>query len=48
MAWSEDRSRFTGPYARHVVPAAGHNLPQKAPGAGVDAALDVLRTTAAP
>ncbi|MCB9958436.1 MAG: alpha/beta hydrolase [Rhodospirillaceae bacterium] len=28
---------FTGPYARHVVPGVGHNLPQEAPGAFAEA-----------
>jgi pimeloyl-ACP methyl ester carboxylesterase len=32
---------FTGTYARRVVPVAGHNLPQEAPGAMSDALLEL-------
>jgi pimeloyl-ACP methyl ester carboxylesterase len=40
---SEAHARFfTGPYQRHVVPVAGHFLPQEAPAAVVDA-LSELR-----
>ena len=33
---------FTGPYQRQVIPVVGHNLPQEAPGAVVDAVLGLL------
>jgi pimeloyl-ACP methyl ester carboxylesterase len=36
---------FTGPYRREVIPVAGHNLPQEAPAAVADAALELMRTT---
>ena len=34
-----DAPHFTGPYRRHIVPGAGHNLPQEAPAAFADAVL---------
>ena len=34
---------FTGPRVHHQVPNAGHNLPQEAPAAFVDAVLEVSR-----
>lgn len=34
--------RFTGPYAREVVPDAGHNLPQETPGAFAQAVLHLV------
>jgi pimeloyl-ACP methyl ester carboxylesterase len=33
---------FSGPYQRRLVPAAGHNLPQEAPRAVVEAVLELL------
>jgi pimeloyl-ACP methyl ester carboxylesterase len=33
---------FSGPYQRRVVPVAGHFLPREAPGAVVEAVLDLL------
>jgi pimeloyl-ACP methyl ester carboxylesterase len=43
---SEAHARhFTGPYRRHVIPVAGHFLPQEAPAAIVDA-LQELRSPA--
>jgi pimeloyl-ACP methyl ester carboxylesterase len=36
---------FTGPYRREVIPVAGHNLPQEAPIAVADAALELVRAT---
>ena len=38
-----DADRFTGPRLHRRVPGAGHNLPQEAPAAFVDAVLDVRR-----
>jgi pimeloyl-ACP methyl ester carboxylesterase len=38
-----DTDRFTGPRLHRRVPAAGHNLPQEAPGAFVQAIVDVTR-----
>ena len=35
---------FVGPYQRRVIADAGHNLPQEAPPAVVDAVLDLTRT----
>lgn len=32
---------FSGPWTHHVVPGAGHNLPQEKPGAFTDAILEV-------
>lgn len=32
---------FSGPWTHHVVPGAGHNLPQEQPGAFVDAIVEV-------
>jgi len=32
---------FSGPYQRRVVPVAGHFLPQEAPGAVIDALLEL-------
>lgn len=37
-----DRRHFTGPYTRQVVPGAGHNLPQEAPGSFALAVLGLL------
>jgi len=37
-----EEHRFTGPYRRVVVPGAGHNLPQEAPGPFAQAVLDLL------
>lgn len=37
LAMSADKSRFTGPYERRIVPGAGHNLPQEAPDAMIAA-----------
>jgi len=36
---------FTGPYQRRVIPTAGHNLPQEAPNAVVDAVLELIHAT---
>jgi pimeloyl-ACP methyl ester carboxylesterase len=36
---------FSGPYARRVIPAAGHNLPQEAPQAIIEAVRDLPATT---
>ena len=33
---------FSGPYRRHIVPGAGHNLPQEAPDAFAEAVLSLL------
>jgi pimeloyl-ACP methyl ester carboxylesterase len=43
-AWQSERDgrHFTGPYARQVVPGAGHNLPQEAPGSFALAVLGLL------
>lgn len=38
-----DTDRFTGPRLHRRVPAAGHNLPQEAPDAFVQAVVDVTR-----
>jgi pimeloyl-ACP methyl ester carboxylesterase len=40
---SPSAHRFTGPRVHHQVPRAGHNLPQEAPGAFVDAVLEAAR-----
>jgi pimeloyl-ACP methyl ester carboxylesterase len=37
------RSKFTGPYAHRVFPGIGHNVPQEAPQAFVQAVIDVDR-----
>ena len=37
-----DARHFTGPYTRQVVPGAGHNLPQEAPGSFALAVLGLL------
>jgi pimeloyl-ACP methyl ester carboxylesterase len=43
-AGSESHSAFfTGPYQRRVLPRIGHNIPQEAPKAVVDAVLELLR-----
>ncbi|MFD9902678.1 alpha/beta fold hydrolase [Streptomyces sp. NPDC059063] len=34
-------AHFSGPWVHHVVPGAGHNLPQEQPGAFTDAILEV-------
>jgi len=34
--------RFAGPHAHRLVPRAGHNLPQEAPGAFCEAVLGLL------
>jgi pimeloyl-ACP methyl ester carboxylesterase len=45
-ARSEKHARFfTGPYERRVLPRVGHNPPQEAPQAVVDAVLDLMRAT---
>ena len=36
---------FTGPYQHRVIPVAGHNLPQEAPKAVADAALELIGAT---
>jgi pimeloyl-ACP methyl ester carboxylesterase len=41
-----DAGRFTGPRLHSLVPDAGHNLPQEAPDAFVQAVLDVTRLAA--
>ncbi|MFD7307077.1 alpha/beta fold hydrolase [Promicromonospora sp. NPDC059942] len=41
-----DTGRFTGPRLHRRVPDAGHNLPQEAPDAFVQAVLDVTRLAA--
>jgi pimeloyl-ACP methyl ester carboxylesterase len=38
---------FTGPYQRRVLPKVGHNPPQEAPAAVVDALLELMRATRA-
>lgn len=38
---TRDIDRFVGPRRHHQVPLAGHNLPQEAPAAFVDAVLEV-------
>lgn len=38
-AADEDAPRFTGPYAREILPGVGHNLPQEAPEAFAAAVL---------
>lgn len=42
FAMSLDSSRFTGPYDRKVIAGAGHNLPQEAPGAIVEAVRSLI------
>ncbi len=43
---SEKHARFfTGPYQRRVIPRAGHNLPQEAPGVVTEAALELIAAT---
>jgi pimeloyl-ACP methyl ester carboxylesterase len=37
-----DAPHFTGPYARRIIPGAGHNLPQEAPAAFAEAILAVV------
>jgi pimeloyl-ACP methyl ester carboxylesterase len=37
-----DARFFTGPYQRRVIPVVGHNLPQEAPEAIVQAVRDLL------
>ncbi|HET7502684.1 MAG TPA: alpha/beta hydrolase [Kofleriaceae bacterium] len=37
--------RFTGPYARRLVPGCGHNVPQEAPEAFAAAVLELVRAT---
>ncbi len=34
---ADPAGRFTGPYTHHLVPGAGHNLPQEVPGAVIEA-----------
>jgi pimeloyl-ACP methyl ester carboxylesterase len=41
LSLSIDRSRFTGPYERRIVPRAGHNLPQETPEALIEAIRDL-------
>ncbi len=38
----ETAGHFTGPYERHVLPGIGHNLPQEAPDAVIDAVKRLL------
>ncbi len=38
-----DAERLTGPYRRRVLDGVGHNIPGEAPGAVVDALLELLR-----
>lgn len=38
----KDARFFTGPYQRRVIPRVGHNVPQEAPGALVDAVLELV------
>jgi pimeloyl-ACP methyl ester carboxylesterase len=45
-AASENHARhFSGPYRRHVIPLAGHNLPAEAPKDVAAAALELIRAT---
>jgi pimeloyl-ACP methyl ester carboxylesterase len=37
--------RFTGPYQRRVIPRIGHNVPQEAPAATVEATLELIAAT---
>ena len=39
----EEKSQFSGRYARRVLPGIGHNIPQEAPEATVAAVLELLR-----
>ncbi|OLF53012.1 alpha/beta fold hydrolase [Pseudomonas chlororaphis] len=39
----EDLGRFSGPYQRRVLAGVGHNVPQEAPEATVQALLELLR-----
>jgi pimeloyl-ACP methyl ester carboxylesterase len=41
----EDIGLFTGPYQRRVLPGIGHNVPQEAPHATLQALLELLQTT---
>jgi pimeloyl-ACP methyl ester carboxylesterase len=36
-------ANFTGPHRRHILPRIGHNSPQEAPQAYIDAVLELLR-----
>jgi pimeloyl-ACP methyl ester carboxylesterase len=38
-------ARFAGPRTHHIVPGAGHNLPQEAPDAFADAVLELMSPT---
>jgi pimeloyl-ACP methyl ester carboxylesterase len=38
----EDASRFSGRYARRLLPGIGHNVPQEAPNATVSALLELV------
>jgi pimeloyl-ACP methyl ester carboxylesterase len=38
-----DKTHFTGPYDRRVVPDAGHNVPQEAPDIFADAVIELCR-----
>ena len=42
-----DAEHFTGPYARRVIPVAGHFLPQEAPDAVVAAVAELMAATKA-
>ncbi|MFY9329987.1 MAG: alpha/beta hydrolase [Georgfuchsia sp.] len=42
LATSLDASRFSGPYLRKIIRGAGHNLPQEAPDAIVEAVLSLV------
>ena len=37
-----DVGLFSGPYQRRILPGIGHNLPQEAPQATLDALLELL------
>lgn len=41
----EDIGLFTGPYQRRVLPGVGHNVPQEAPRATLEALLELLQDT---
>ncbi len=42
-----DARFFTGPYTRRVIPVIGHNVPQEAPAAMVDAIRELISANAA-
>lgn len=39
------RAKFTGPYARHILPGIGHNIPQEAPAEVLAALTRLLRSS---